>query len=438
MRKFLNTSKIVNFAAVLFLALGLSFAIQMTANAAISAPSNVRQTDATDSRIYLQWAPSSVTAGESIYYYIIYGTDSTFTSYNGWERVSSSYTSDYVYQNLQAGSTYYVKVGASTSGSYGLTKPPLDTVWSPTVQMVTTPGQLQYTSIKQTAATETSIKLSWAALAGANGYEVVYYVQGTDSNTGTTKYTTTNSINITGLKKNKEYKFEIYGYRNNGTVKYAAYSGGSLSYVPTRPTKIKGVDCDLFDTSTSKGAATFTYDRNAVADGYEYQICAYNSTKVLVKGSTSSYYSSVSVKNSKLKARQFYRIRVRGYINLSGNQKSYGAWSDYEYFARAAGSDVGIKNSGGKIKASWNKVKGATNYTVYFSTNGNKYSKLTTTKKLNYTINKKISSDNYYYIRIVPNFKKGKVNYPGTINKLYNFYSAKVYTSSYGWWYYTD
>lgn len=437
MARIFKTSKFVNYAVGLFLAIGLVFAIKMNANAAITAPTNLTQTNATESRIYLQWTPSNVSAGETIYYYILYGTDSTFSTYSGWGRCSSSTVADYVYQNLQAGSTYYVKVGASTTFAYSSEQPPVDTMWSSTVQMVTTPGQVQYTSIKQTGAAETSINLSWSAIAGANGYEVTYYVQGTDSKSGIKTYTTTNGINVTGLAKNTEYKFEIFAYRNNGTVKFVAYYGASFSYVPTAPTKVTGVDCTYFNMSVKKGDASFSFDKNVVADGYDYEICKYNSSNVLVKGTLNSYsYYNFNVSNSNLKTRQFYRIRVRGYVTLSDNQKAYGAWSDYDYFARIAGSDTSVKKSKGKIQASWKKVTGASSYTVYFSSDGKKYSKVITTTKTKYTINKNIKNNKYYYVRIVPNIKKSGKNCPATINSSSN-YSVNVYTTKSKWYYYT-
>ena len=83
----------------------------------------------------------------------------------------------------------------------------------------------------------------------------------------------------------------------------------------------------------------------------------------------------------------------------------YGAWSDVTYFARSPYSKVNAKASGKSIRLSWNKVSGATNYTVYISSKKNSgYKKVGTIKKTSTTINKygksALKSGKTYYVRI--------------------------------------
>ena len=48
----------------------------------------------------------------------------------------------------------------------------------------------------------------------------------------------------------------------------------------------------------------------------------------------------VGITSSKLKARQYYKVRVRPYVQFSSGKKKYGSWSSWDYFARCADDDV--------------------------------------------------------------------------------------------------
>lgn len=130
---------------------------------------------------------------------------------------------------------------------------------------------------------------------------------------------------------------------------------------------------------------------------------------------------------NKIKKTQFYRIKVRGYVNLNNNKKAYGAWSDTLYFAKAPYKNLKLKSSGKKISANWNKVTGATSYTVYVSNKEKSgYKKVGTynSKKTSVTIKKygkaALKSGKTYYVKVVAE-KKVK------INKKYKTFKSTLY-----------
>lgn len=426
MKSIQKSKRVMQLVAALFLTLGCVFAFRVQADAAItSAPAGVKQTDATSSQALVEWSQVLGTAGEQIYYYVMYSDNVNFTNYS----LSYPVNCYSVMSGLSAGKTYYVKVGVSSTDQ--TTGFPADTKWSGAINVVTAPNSIVLSTFKYTNAKETSISASWGKVAGATGYKVKYYKYGASADTAKYVTTTKNSVTISKLAKNTLYNVLVYPLRKDGSYEAMQDYGYGMSALATLPTKVTGLDCTGFNTSVKKGQAAFSWKANKAADGYQYEIYKYNSNKKLVTGYTNT--NSVTVNNSKLKARQYYKIRVRAYVTVSGNKKKVGAWSTVDYFARSGGDDVSPKLVGEKVKLTWKKVAGAQSYTVYWSTSASgKYTKLTTTKSTSYTINKNIPYYKTYYVRVVPNRKVGKKNYTGAINSK-SFYSTSFY--KYQSWY---
>lgn len=438
MKKSGRKVKVFQLALALFLAMGLMFAFTSSTKAATPKVTGVKQTESSENEVVVSW--DTVFGLDGYIYKRISpnpSMDVCQADYAGSDTITKT-----KFSGLNAGKTYYVQIG--TSSSYGnYSTPPADTVWSDAVEVVTSPVGVDNNGITFDSATETSISVSWKAVEGATSYRLLFYDDKRDN--GITVVSDGTSATGTGLKNNTKYTVEIYARKSNSsntyTAEVASYDYGYRSAVPTLPTKITGVDCEYFDMSVKSGNARFEWDKNNVADGYQYEIYKYNGKKALVKGDVDKYsYSYVSVKNSKLKTRQFYKVRVRAFVNKSNGEKLYGAWSSYDYFCRMSGSDVSMKKSGSnKIKTSWKKVTGATSYTVYLGSKSSyssnvKYKKITTTKKTSYTIKTKLKKENYYFLRVVPNYKKGKTTYAGTVNNA-SSRSAYAWYSKAGKWY---
>lgn len=423
--KQLNKKNLVQLMTALVFVLTLAFCVQTRVSAAnLSAPTNIVQTGSSTTSVAVQW-DTVFGNGEKVHYLVQVSETADFARYVESDAYYSTYDT---VNGLAAGKTYYLRAGAYVGTKTSVT-------WSQPVKVVTTPDSVNKNTVKYTNATETSITVAWGAVSGATHYRVIYYESSASSDAAATATATTNSIVLKNLKKNTNYNVYIYPWRMENGCTYQnaiANYGYGFSNLPTLPTKVTGLSCTYFSPDVSKGYANFQIDKNTVADGYQYEIYAYNGKKKLTSGYVSKYsYNLFGVETSKIKKRQYYKIRVRGYVNTTDNKKKYGKWSSYANFARCSGSDVSAKLTGKRIKVSWKKVGGATNYTVYMATKYNgKYKKVGTTKKTSLTIKQQVKSGNNYYLRIVPNRKSGKANYKAVVNsKDYYAKSVFVYTS---------
>ncbi|MCD8123890.1 MAG: fibronectin type III domain-containing protein [Lachnospiraceae bacterium] len=341
---------------------------------------------------------------------------STAGSHGSRTEDAGTSTSDYIY-NLSAGCTYYISVRAyvqewvSGTGyvyTYG--------EYSDQIEVVTRPASAP-TSVSQTSATTTSITISWPTVSGANSYLVKYYPSGSSSSSALSKTTTSNKVKITGLSKNTKYYFYVYAQCVSSTTGYTATTSGSAysSALPVLPTKVTGVTW-RYDW-LNINSASFSCNERASAEGYQYYIYSYSNTSKKIKSGTTTSYSSITVKSSKLKQNKFYAIKIRAYITIDGVKK-YGEWSSLTYFGSQP-KTVKITKSSGKLKMSWSKVSGATSYTIYVSTSKpsdtSDMTKVKTTTKTSYTLTKlkkkKISKSKTYYVMVIANRKVGSKTY---------------------------
>lgn len=407
-------TKVMNLLFAAAFVLSMVLVGQVHVNAATAAPTGLTQTDATTSSVDIKW---NAVMQDDIYYYYRISDNANFTSYKS--DYAWTYTTDYI-SGLSAGSSYYVQVGTSTKNTWG--SAPADTVWSSAIEVVTCPEKVEATTIKQTGATTTSITLGWTAPAGATRYSIKYWPESGKEDTAKTVTSAKNSVTLKSLAKNKEYSIKIYSERTSSAGYTASYSNYGYVYgIGVLPTKVTGVENTTFYSYSN--SADFEWKSLGSADGYKYYVYN-NSGKKILSGTTNG--ARLSLYSSKLSSAQFYRIKVCGYINLANNKVKCGECSDVLYFARTPHSKVNAKQSGSNIKVSWNKVTGATGYTVYVSTKEKSgYKKaVTITKgsKTSTTIkkygNSKLKKGKTYYIRVVAN-KKVKVN-----NK------SKTYTSN--------
>ncbi|MCI8668814.1 MAG: leucine-rich repeat protein [Lachnospiraceae bacterium] len=175
------------------------------------------------------------------------------------------------------------------------------------------------TSLKQSATyTSASIKMSWAKVAGAAGYEVYR----SDSKNGTYKLlktVTTNSWTNSGLKAGSKYYYKVRAYKTvNGKKVYGAYSDvKSMITKPSAPPKVSAI--------AGSQQAKITWGKSSGANGYEvYMSTSKKGTYQKIK---TVNLSTVSYTKTGLKKGQKYYFKVRAYKTTGTGSKVYSGWS---------------------------------------------------------------------------------------------------------------
>ncbi len=421
MKPKLTWSRLWTVLSMVMIALSVLAFGRVKAHAA-TVPTGIHQTQATSTSINVEWDA-------------IFGDDKKV-----WTKISDnismspctydySYnTSEYFY-SLKPGQTYFVQFGKSDDSRLSST-PPVDTVWSAPIPVVTAPASTPSETVKLTKSTTNSLTFTWQAVPGATSYNVSYHLATANSDSNSVVSTATNSITINGLQSDTDYDIEIMPVRTEASTGFAATESSTSKWnCPTLPKGVSGLEVTYFSSS---GSLHFEWNRCKVADGYEVEIYAYNGKKTVIKQSSSSDY--LYLLNKKLKTAQIYKYRIRAYVNIADNNKSYSSWSAYQYTSRILDKAT-VKKSGSKMKVSWKKFKGASSYNVYMATGNtaSTFKKMGTTTKTNLLLKKNIKKGTDYYIRIVPVYKKGKKSYPAYVSK--NSYTVRVWYSSSGKFY---
>ena len=262
----------------------------------------------------------------------------------------------------------------------------------------------EYQDIQQQDTTASSVKIAW--YEPYNEYTETYIGYGT-SQAAAEKMVNSKKIKkvaglkthtITGLKAGTKYYVSVaYKEKYGNGIMYLVKN----SEVYTNPGQVKNVKLNTW--SYFLKSATANWDLQSSVDGYNY-VLKNASGKTVASGNTEfPNLVKFNVNNN-----QVYKLTVRAFAERDG-KKVYGAWSKEAYLIPEPALNKPTASASG-IKLSWNKVSGATNYTVYVSTSPNKgYKKVATTTKTKYTIKKvngkKTNSTTKYYVYVVANKK---------------------------------
>jgi len=204
----------------------------------------------------------------------------------------------------------------------------------------------------------TSLNLSWLAVNGATGYEILK----SSTSTGTYVLNKTvegsNSATITGLTFNTTTYYKVRAYTTVDTVKVY---GATSSYISGKTIPSTVV---LSVSNTSYVSNTLSWPAIEGASGYEI----YYST------GTSTYYSllktltTTSFLHSPLTFNTQYNYKVRAY-KLSGTTKIYGSYSSLVSLKTLPSAPSAIYNSTyDTISLTWASVIGASGYEVSIAT----------------------------------------------------------------------
>lgn len=381
--------------------------VPTTSDAALSAPQNVRQTEASTSSVTFTWDTVINAKG----YYTSYSDGMTWS-----DPEPALYGNSDSFGKLASGKTYYVRVYAKDKdGYFSEASAPLEVVTAPSTDGVTT---------TVTAVTDNAISFSWTPAVGATSYEIKSRYDNIVPNLSVTG----TSATVANLAPATWYSFNVVPCRTSSTGFKAAYSGVSVSYTQTSGTSLPTQNTGTILTAPatpskanfgfytgSIAASTVTFfakDPNLKANGYELEVRNLKG-KVVKTISSSSTYSAAT----KFSKNTPYKYRVRLYAT-NGVQKLYSGWSGYRYFwlNNVTGKKhFSYRSSYAKIKLKWPKVSGAKGYTVKMATS--KDGKYKTVKKLSKKAKsvtltkygkKKLNKYKTYYIKVVAKIKDGK------------------------------
>ncbi len=263
------------------------------------------------------------------------------------------------------------------------------------------------------SASYSSVKLTWAAVSGANGYEVyratsstgAYTKIATITNGSTTAYTNA------GLTMGSTYYYKVRAYRKMGdNTLYGGYSAVKSAKPALAAPAVKAA-------ATSYCSVKLTWGAVAGAGGYEvYRATSAGGayTKVITT-------AALSHTNNGLATGTRYFYKVRAYRTVNG-VKVYGSYSAVQSAKPALATPTGFKAaraSATSIKLTWCAVTGAGGYEVYRAASaGGAYTKVITTASLSYT-NTGLSTGKTYYYKVRAYRTVGGV-------KVYSGYTAVV------------
>ena len=226
--------------------------------------------------------------------------------------------------------------------------------------------------------------IKWAAVAGANKYEV--YRSGSKDGSYTLLGTTT-ATNYTDNKANAGY---IYYYKVKAVNANSIKSDYSATVAATCHCARPVVKPDYL-ISTGKPYIKWTAVSGA-SKYYVYRSGSSNGTYEYVGTTTATNYT-----DNKANAGYTYYYKVKAVSKVSSGANSY-----YSVVIGAtchcARPSVKITTSNGSPRLTWNAVAGASQYEVYRATSKNgSYTKMFTTSNLSYTNTSAKAGTTYYY-----------------------------------------
>lgn len=230
----------------------------------------------------------------------------------------------YTDSNLKAGNKYSYKIRAyifeyEFNESTGEWDPIRKYTEFSDVKSVTV--NLAAPNLTLTNANDSSIKVSWSKVAGANGYEIQRSTKSGSGYKTIKKITNGSTVSYTDSKLtfNKKYYYKVKAYRTADGQTASIYSKEKALTVTLPPVNVTKL------TATAAGTIQLKWNKVAKANGY----VVYRSTKkdgtytkvgTIKKGTT----LSLTVKGQKHATTYYYKVRA--YITRS-KKNYYGAYS---------------------------------------------------------------------------------------------------------------
>jgi uncharacterized protein (TIGR02145 family)/uncharacterized repeat protein (TIGR02543 family) len=219
-----------------------------------NTPTNVSATVASSSSITVSWSTVSGATG----YYVYRSTSPSGTYSYATSTSSTSFTNS----GLSSGTTYYYKVSAYNSGGESS-----QSSYVSATTILAAPNTP--TNVSATAASSSSITVSWSAVSEATGYRVYRSTSASGTYTNLTSTASTSFTN-TGLSSGTTYYYKVSAYNNGGESSQSSYVSATTNDTSTTGT--------FNDTRNNKRYKTVKiYDQTWMAENLNYQSSTGNS-----------------------------------------------------------------------------------------------------------------------------------------------------------------
>lgn len=260
-------------------------------------------------------------------------------------------------------------------------------------------------TIKAVSAGYNSIKVSWSAVNGVEGYKI--YRKDTKLGVFYELAQVKGSSYIdTPLSNERIYYYQVQAYSHAGTTlllsNYTAIV--SVTPKPAAPTKVKAVSADYNSNKISW---------QPVSGALGYEVYRSDSEKGTYKWINNTISSQSSYTDGTLTTGKTYYYKVRAY-NYRTSTKKFSNFSVVVSAKPIPAMPVLVKTakeSNNSVKFSWEAVSGASGYEIYkAASQTGTYSIIKNTTSVSYTNNGLIKGKTYYFkIRTFKNMGKTKI-----------------------------
>lgn len=362
-----------------------------------TAPEQVKKVtfvEAGSDYISLSWKKQSGVSGYRVYQY-----DTKGNLLKKYDTTKNKYSCT----SVTAGTTYRYQVRSFIKQSDG-TK--LLGEFSDTLELKTAPGKT--TKLSQSAASTSSVTISWKKVTGTQKYRVYLY----DETTGKYKKaadTTTTSYKLTGLIAGKKYKVRVRAYNKNGSVTQWGENSSTLT-VAVKPDKAK----KLTQKSATEDSITVSFGKVKNADSYRIYLYDADGKQIKKVNTTKTTYTFKKLTSGT------YQFAVKACAK-SDSYTAWGACTQKVSINTKPGKTKNLKQTKASVSTatiSWSKVSGAKGYGVYlYNETKGKYEKVATTASTTYKL-KKLTTGTTYKVRVRAYLKNGKTTVWGSYTTL--------------------
>ena len=349
------------------------------------------------------------------HYYLDLSTDG-----KEWLTVEASSNPKLTASKLNAGKSYYARVGLCTDWN-GEKK--VAGTESAAIEVVTAPSGT--VDAVQSDAKTNGISVKGNAISGANFYRLYYDKVLLGQSASSTVSTSTK------MNAGTSYWCHFYACRKSAAG-YVAEGSYDYDYFKTLAPAFNTKGFGLSNAWESINSYQFAASAAYAKDGVQFQFLTPGGKvkKNVYQDGTSS---TVSLYVDKFINGNFYKYRVRPYVKC-GTSRMFGGWSGYKYIGVPKKVSSKFSSKKKTVTLSISNVSNASSFTVYASTKKNsgfKKVKIVSAKKRSVAIKKvagkKLKRNKYYYFKIVPNAKVGKKTYSSQYQSVYSWRYYKLY-----------